>query len=72
MKEEEEVESGKRFDKNGMVGQIYRGLYWHENYFKVLKTLRVLAEKHNVSMIELAIRWCQYHSALDGRHGDML
>lgn len=73
MKEEDQqVASGTRFDKNGMIGQMYRGLFWDEKYFKVLRTLRPLAEKHNVGMIELAIRWCQYHSALSGEHGDML
>jgi len=73
MKEpDQEVEANKRFDKNGFVGQLYRGLYWDDKYFSVLRTLRPLAEKNGVGMIELAIRWCQYHSALSGEHGDAL
>jgi len=73
MKEDDEVGPGKRFDLNtGAPAKVYRGLYWSEKNFEVLRTLRPLAEKHGVGMIELAIRWCCYHSALSSEHGDVM
>lgn len=73
MKEEEEVESGKRYDPNGgPASAFYRGLYWYEKNFEALRLLRPVAEKHNVGMISFALRWCYYHSSLSGDHGDAM
>lgn len=73
MKEQtDEVGPNHRFDKDTPHGQMYRGLYWDEKYFKVLRTFRPLAEKYDIGMIEMALRWCKYHSGLKQAHGDNL
>lgn len=72
IKEDEAIGPGKRFNEDQKGAALYRSLYWNEKSFKVLRVLRPLAENHKIGMIELAIRWIYYHSALDGDHGDMV
>lgn len=70
----ETIDPNGRFGENSHGKDTYRGIYWNEKYFNVLRRLRPLCEKSGsgIGMIEMALRWRRYHSALDGKHGDML
>jgi aflatoxin B1 aldehyde reductase len=58
-----------RYSTTTNLGPIYRALYFKESNFQAVEIIRSTAEKHNLSMIEVALRWCVYHSALrtDGK-----
>ncbi|KAF9476588.1 Aldo/keto reductase [Pholiota conissans] len=63
-------EEGSRFDPNKYQGQGYRDRYWKEPYFKALASIKEVAEKHNLTMPEIALRWISHHSLLKREHGD--
>ncbi|KAL0946948.1 hypothetical protein HGRIS_013107 [Hohenbuehelia grisea] len=67
------VESGGRFDpKAGKMGPMYRDRYLKAGYFEALKPLKEVAEKHNLRLTEIALRWCQHHSILTPEDGVIL
>ncbi|SPO21336.1 related to aflatoxin aldehyde reductase [Ustilago trichophora] len=63
-------ESGSRFDPERVQGQMYRKRYWNDHYFQALDLLRPAAEKHGLSMAEIALRWMMHHSELKKEFGD--
>ena len=69
---EEAVESNKRFDQSSVVGKLYRSAFWNEKFFNALKKLRPVAERNGIEMIEMALRWCRFHSFLSGEAGDAM
>ncbi|KAJ7738479.1 Aldo/keto reductase [Mycena maculata] len=63
-------ESGSRFDPERNQGQNYRNRYWNEPYFNALAATRLVVEKHNLTMAEVALRWISHHSLMSREHGD--
>jgi aflatoxin B1 aldehyde reductase len=53
-----------RFDTKTFLGPIYRSLYFNKSSFEALEVIQEAASKHNLSLIEVALRWCVHHSAL--------
>ncbi|KAA1472007.1 Aldo/keto reductase [Dentipellis sp. KUC8613] len=66
----DQVEAGSRFDPSGIQGQSYRRRYWKEPYFKALEDIQAVADKHNLTMAEVALRWVSHHSLLKHEFGD--
>lgn len=64
------VEAGSRFDPDRVQGQMYRARYWNDTYFDALEKIRPVAEKHNLTLAEVALRWLMHHSDLKREHGD--
>ncbi|PPQ63351.1 hypothetical protein CVT24_006724 [Panaeolus cyanescens] len=64
------AEEGSRFDKNRVQGQIYRNRYWKEPYFKALAAIQAVADKHNLTLTEIALRWISHHSQLKREYND--
>ncbi|UKZ82414.1 hypothetical protein TrVFT333_010202 [Trichoderma virens FT-333] len=60
---DEEEQSG-RFSNSTFLGPIFRSMYFNESFFKALDILRLMAESHNLTMPEVALRWIVHHSAL--------
>ncbi|KAI0334260.1 Aldo/keto reductase [Cubamyces sp. BRFM 1775] len=67
---EDKVEPGSRFDPNKHQGQGYRARYWKEPYFRALAQIEAVAEKHNLTMAEIALRWISHHSLMKREYGD--
>ncbi|KAN0060226.1 hypothetical protein ACQY0O_007555 [Thecaphora frezii] len=67
-----QVEEGSRFDPNRYQGRMYRQRYWNDTYFKALEEIRPVAEKHNLTLAEIALRWMTHHSLLDKQHNDAI
>jgi aflatoxin B1 aldehyde reductase len=44
--------------------------YWNESYFKALAQVEAVAQKHNLTLAEIALRWMSHHSLLKKEHGD--
>lgn len=66
----EGVEDGSRFDPNKAQGKSYRRRYWNEHYFKALEIIREAADKHRLTMPEIALRWVSHHSSMKREFGD--
>ncbi|KAI0084291.1 Aldo/keto reductase [Irpex rosettiformis] len=64
------VEPGSRFDPERNQGQNYRKRYWNESYFHALSLIESVAQKHNLTLAEVALRWLSHHSQLKKEYGD--
>ena len=51
---------------------MYRARYWNETNFNALKHIEGLAKKHNLTLVEIALRWIQHHSLLKREHKDVI
>jgi len=69
---DEAVEKGARFDPDRRQGQMYRDRYWKDQYFTALENLKPVAEKHNLTLVEIALRWIVHHSQLKKENGDKI
>ncbi|KAF8163003.1 Aldo/keto reductase [Crassisporium funariophilum] len=69
---EDATEAGSRFDPNRSQGKNYRNRYWKEPYFKALASIKAVAEKHNLTLTEVALRWMSHHSMLKREYGDAI
>lgn len=65
-----EVEAGSRFDPNRNQGQMYRQRYWNDHYFHALEIVKPVAEKHGLTLAEVALRWVSHHSMMKREFGD--
>ena len=43
---------------------------FNDNIFAAISELKALGEKHNVNVLEIALRWIAHHSQLKAEHGD--
>lgn len=65
-------ESGRFGKADDTLGSRYRERYFTDGTFNALKIVEQAAEKSNLTMIELALRWMVHHSGLkvtDGNDG---
>jgi aflatoxin B1 aldehyde reductase len=67
--QQSEAPAGGRFDTSKPIGKMYSARYLQQGYFDALKVLQAAADKHNVRLTEIALRWCQHHSALKPQDG---
>tara|TARA_R110002060_G_scaffold52285_1_gene63222 strand:+ start:296 stop:1087 length:792 start_codon:yes stop_codon:yes gene_type:complete len=67
-----EFEEGSRFDSKQAVGQMTQGRYINESYFDALDLIKEVADKHSLTMAEIALRWLEYHSLLKNELGDAI
>ncbi|KAF9062140.1 NADP-dependent oxidoreductase domain-containing protein [Rhodocollybia butyracea] len=61
----DDSEPGSRFDQSKGQGQFYRGRYWNEANFKALASIQAIANKHNLTLAEIALRWLSHHSHVE-------
>ncbi|EPQ51525.1 Aldo/keto reductase [Gloeophyllum trabeum ATCC 11539] len=64
------AEKGSRFDPETLVGKIARKRYFTDTHFHALESIKAVAEKHGLTMAEVALRWVAHHSLLKREHGD--
>ena len=69
---ESEVEKGSRFDPNKWQGKMYRAKYFRDEYFQALDIVKPAAEKHGLTMAEVALRWMTHHSQLGQKYPDAI
>ena len=67
-----EFEAGSRFDPQIMQGKLHRNRYWNDAYFDALELIQSAAQKHRLSLGEVALRWLRHHSALEATSGDAI
>ncbi|EAS30419.3 aldo/keto reductase [Coccidioides immitis RS] len=60
---------GRYSDVNAPTGRLYRSRYFKDATFDALRIIEPVAQKHNLTLIEIALRWVCYHSALNIKDG---
>ena len=58
------------YDTYARLAQFYRSRYWNEPYFNALAKIEAVAEKYNLTMAEIALRWISHHSLMKREYGD--
>ena len=71
-REATKVEEWSRFDPNTNQGRNYRNRYWNENAFAALELIREAAKPHQLTEVEIALRWTVHHSQLSADLGDTI
>jgi aflatoxin B1 aldehyde reductase len=46
---------------------MYRNRYFKSSTFEALKLVENVAQRHNLTLLEIALRWCVHHSELKTR-----
>ena len=60
---------GRYSDAVGQMGGMYRARYFKDATFDALRLIEPVVEKHNLTLLETAFRWCVHHSALNVKEG---
>lgn len=68
IKSKDIIPEGGRFSKTSeKTGQMYRDRYFKDATFEALQIIEPVAEKHSLTLLEIALRWCIHHSELKTR-----
>lgn len=62
-----EPDEGRFSTKADALGTLYRNRYFKDATFQALKIAEETAQKHSLTLIEIALRWCVHHSELKTR-----
>ena len=65
-----DVPSEGRFSDNAKAGAMYRKRYFKDATFDALRIIEPVAQKHSLTMLEVALRWCVHHSELKVKDGN--
>ena len=63
-------ESGRFSTQAASQGANYRERYFRDSTFKAMQLIEGTVEKHNLTMIETALRWTVHHSGLNIKNGN--
>lgn len=64
-----DVPSEGRYSNTSSTGKMYRDRYFKDATFDALRIIEETSKKHNLTMLEMALRWCVHHSALNMKDG---
>lgn len=62
-KSAEVPQEGHYSDTAGAVAEIYRKRYFKDSTFDAFRFIEGTAQKHGLTLLEIALRWCTHHSA---------
>ncbi|KAI9812886.1 MAG: hypothetical protein M1827_004404 [Pycnora praestabilis] len=65
-----DIPSSGRYSDNSTMGTMYRKRYFKDATFEALRVIEPVVEKHDLTMLETALRWCVHHSALKIKDGN--
>ena len=66
-KSKDVLAEGRYSEKSPRNGQMYRERYFKDTTFDALRVVEPVAEKHGLTLLEIAMRRCIHHSALKTR-----
>lgn len=58
-----------RYSDTAQSGSLYRKRYFKDATFDALRIIEPVAEKHNLTLLEIAFRWLTHHSSLNIKDG---
>ncbi|KAL8954332.1 MAG: hypothetical protein Q9183_007189, partial [Haloplaca sp. 2 TL-2023] len=64
-----EIPEEGRYSKVAKHGEMYRKRYFKDSTFDALRLIEETAKKHELTLLEIALRWCTHHSALNMQDG---
>ena len=64
-----DVPAEGRYSDTSATGKMYRTRYFKDATFDALRLIEPVVQKHNLTMLEVALRWCTHHSALKMQDG---
>ncbi|KAI0470432.1 Aldo/keto reductase [Xylariaceae sp. FL0804] len=67
IKSKDVPQEGRFSDTSSKTGQMYRERYFKDDTFNALAVIEPVADKHELTLLEIALRWCVHHSALQTR-----
>lgn len=59
-----EIPSDGRYSDVSTTGKLYRDRYFKDATFDALRLVEPVVQKHGLTLIETALRWCVHHSKL--------
>ncbi|KAL3485337.1 Aldo/keto reductase [Aspergillus germanicus] len=62
-------QEGRYSNVDGEVGDLYRKRYFKDATFEALRIVEPVAQKHGLTLLEIAFRWLTHHSALNIKSG---
>ena len=60
---------GRYSETSSREGEMYRKRYFKDATFDALRLIEQAAQKHSLTLLEVALRWCTHHSALKMQNG---
>ncbi|KAJ4287546.1 hypothetical protein N0V90_012249 [Kalmusia sp. IMI 367209] len=69
-RDQTDFEPGSRFDPGTLTAMTHRPRYWNDLYFDGIEEVRAEADKHALTLAEVALRWLSWHSRLEKNRGD--
>lgn len=64
-----EIPKEGRYSETATSGELYRKRYFRDATFDALRLIEQTAQKHDLTLLEIALRWCVHHSALKMKNG---
>lgn len=64
-----DIPSEGRFSEKSFLGPRYRKKYFQDATFDALRLIESVAQKHNLTLPEVTLRWLVHHSALRIKNG---
>lgn len=64
-KDQVPADEHSRFGASSATGEKYRKRYFRDTTFEALAIVEKVAEKNNLTLLEIALRWVMHHSALN-------
>ena len=58
-------DDNSRFGKQSHAGERYRERYYRDGTFEALELVEKAAQKHDLTTLEIALRWVMHHSTLN-------
>ncbi|KAF1986698.1 Aldo/keto reductase [Aulographum hederae CBS 113979] len=65
-----EIPADGRFSDSTHMGTNYRARYFKDATFDALAIIEPVVQKHGLTLLETALRWCVHHSALRVKDGN--
>ncbi|KAF1815615.1 Aldo/keto reductase [Eremomyces bilateralis CBS 781.70] len=69
-KTKEIPKEGRYSEAGGKMGSNYRNRYFKDSIFDALRILEPVVQKHDLTLLETALRWVVHHSALNIKDGN--
>lgn len=69
IKSKDHLPQDGRFSDTAKSGAMYRARYFQDSTFEALALIEPVAEKHKLTLIEIALRWLTHHSDLNIKDG---
>ena len=51
---------------------MYRARYYHDDFFEAMDLIKPVADKHGLTLAEVALRWMTHHSKLGREFPDAI